>query len=83
MPIAGIYGPEDFARPRREAPSARPARTLATPPLDWTPEVERATAHLYEKVKTVIPPVEWPLMARFPGITGKFASTSAGSSWVT
>ena len=29
------------------------------------------------------PPIEWPLMARLPGITGKFASISAGNSWVT
>jgi len=33
------------------------------PSLAWTSEVERDTAHLYERVKTVIPPVEWPLMA--------------------
>jgi quinolinate synthase len=66
MPIAGIFGPEDFARPHRPLPSARrAARPLATPALEWTPEVERATAHLYEKVKAVIPPVEWPLMAPY------------------
>jgi quinolinate synthase len=35
------------------------------PSLEWTPEVERATAHLYERVKNVIPPVEWPLMAPY------------------
>jgi quinolinate synthase len=29
----------------------------------WTPEVERDTAQLYERVKHVIPPIEWPLMA--------------------
>ena len=33
------------------------------PSLEWTPEVERDTAHLYERVKRVISPVEWPLMA--------------------
>jgi quinolinate synthase len=33
------------------------------PALAWTPEVERATAHLYERVKAVIPPVEWPFFA--------------------
>jgi quinolinate synthase len=31
--------------------------------LQWTPEVGRATAHLYDRVSTVIPPVEWPVMA--------------------
>ena len=35
------------------------------PSLEWTPEVERATAHLYERVKNVISPVEWPFMAPY------------------
>src|SRR5215472_3136929 len=73
MPIAGIYGPEDFAIPNagRLSPSARPpARAhdrdaLSMPQLEWTDEVERATAHLYERVKNVIPPVEWPFMAPY------------------
>ena len=30
---------------------------LPRPDLTWTPEVERATAHLYEKVKAVMPSV--------------------------
>ena len=74
MPIAGIYGPDDFRRPApghptRLAPAplsaAEPPRALPMPSLEWTPEVERATAHLYERVKNVIPPVEWPLMAPY------------------
>src|ERR1700742_5026294 len=69
MPIAGIYGREDFeksAGPSDSPPRLR-ARTpaLATPALEWTPEVERATAHLYERVRKVIPPIEWPLMAPY------------------
>jgi quinolinate synthase len=72
MPIAGIYGPEDFGGPAHNHPnvpvshhtaSASRADALPMPSLEWTGEVERATAHLYERVKTVIPPVEWPLMA--------------------
>ena len=35
------------------------------PRIAWTPEVERATAHLYEKVKHVIPAVEWPFFAPY------------------
>jgi quinolinate synthase len=35
------------------------------PNLAWTSEVERATAHLYEKVKAIIPPVEWPFHAPY------------------
>lgn len=74
MPIAGIYGPDDFGSPvqgrpatslpgRANAPEG--ARTLPMPSLEWTPEVERATAHLYERVKKVISPVEWPFMAPY------------------
>ncbi|MGY8680287.1 quinolinate synthase NadA [Bradyrhizobium sp. UFLA05-153] len=70
MPISGIYGPDDFAtRPQaRPAPTARKpfgnrGPALPRPLLEWTPEVEQATAHLYERVKHVIPSIEWPLMA--------------------
>jgi quinolinate synthase len=74
MPIAGIYGPEDFGNPshgpatvapRNPAASAGRAAALPMPSLEWTPEVERATAHLYERVRAVISPVEWPLMAPY------------------
>jgi quinolinate synthase len=68
MPIAGIYGPEDLrhatAAPATPRPRT-PARVLPMPPVAWTPEIERATAHLYDRVKTVIPPVEWPTMAPY------------------
>src|SRR6202165_2364174 len=68
MPIAGIYGPEDFGNPVHGHPARPPrsrvspaeqARALPMPSLDWTPEGERATAHLYERVK------EWPFMAPY------------------
>ena len=74
MPIAGIYGPEDFGRsahgpaavpPRNPFATSARALALPTPSLEWTPEVERVTAHLYERVRTVISPVEWPLMAPY------------------
>jgi quinolinate synthase len=73
MPIAGIYGPNDFpiaeAGPtipiRNRANAAPQASALPMPPLEWTSEVERATAHLYERVRGVIPPIEWPLMAPY------------------
>lgn len=38
---------------------------LPKPELAFTPAVEAATAHLYEKVKAVIPPVEWPFFAPY------------------
>src|SRR3979409_1267915 len=74
MPIAGIYGPDDFGSPHRGQPAtstrgrvsaAERARALPMPSLEWTPELERATAHLYERVKNVISPVEWPFMAPY------------------
>jgi quinolinate synthase len=71
MPITALYGPEDIAPGglRRPAAPERPAivhggaSALPRPSLQWTPEVRRATAHLYDRVSTVIPPVEWPTMA--------------------
>jgi quinolinate synthase len=72
MPIAAIYGPEDFEKPAAGHPAAAPRSrvspagrrgALPLPSLEWTPEVERSTAHLYERVKKVISPIEWPLMA--------------------
>jgi quinolinate synthase len=74
MPIAAIYGPEDFAKPAEARPglpsrnrfsAEQRARALPMPSLEWTPEVERATAHLYARVKNVISPVEWPFMAPY------------------
>jgi quinolinate synthase len=74
MPIAAIYGPDDFGNPvpgravtpaRTRVSVAERARALPVPSLEWTSEVERATAHLYERVKNVISPVEWPFMAPY------------------
>ncbi len=72
MPIAGIYGPDDFTQsrhglpiPRSRASSVERGRALPMPALQWTSEVERATAHLYERVKNVISPIEWPFMAPY------------------
>src|SRR3979411_2419787 len=74
MPIVGIYAPEDFGRPVHGYPAAHArgpispaerARALPMPSLEWTPEVERATAYIYQRVKNVISPVEWPFMAPY------------------
>jgi quinolinate synthase len=74
MPIAAIYGPDDFGNPapgrpltpaRTRVSAAERARALPVPSLEWTPQVERATAHLYERVKNVISPVEWLFMAPY------------------
>jgi quinolinate synthase len=50
--------------------AGRPASTvglkeLPMPALDYTDAVARETAHLYERVKTVIPAIEWPVMAPY------------------
>jgi|SRR5690348_4014547 quinolinate synthase len=68
MPIAGIYGPEDFdteGAPAVQASPSLPATALPLPSLEWSSDVERATAPLYERVKHVVPPIEWPLMAPY------------------
>src|SRR6186713_2567193 len=35
------------------------------PSLEYTDAVARETAHLYERVKDVIPAIEWPVMAPY------------------
>ena len=37
--------------------------TVATPAFAFTPEVERAAAPLWEKLKTRVTPLEWRLQA--------------------
>jgi quinolinate synthase len=55
------------ARPSAPLPARRTALSrfgaLPAPSLEWNAEVERDTAHLYERVKTVVPSVEWPFFA--------------------
>jgi quinolinate synthase len=40
-------------------------RSVPVPSLEYTDEVARETAPLYERVKTVIPAIEWPVMAPY------------------
>jgi quinolinate synthase len=51
--------------------AARKFGVLPMPKLEWNAEVERETAHLYEKVKSVIPPVEWPFHAPYVAAINK------------
>lgn len=39
--------------------------TASAPEFPYTPEVAEATAHIYEKVRDVIPAVEWPIHAPY------------------
>src|ERR1700741_2928775 len=48
---------------RAPRPAARRHGAVPMPPLAWNAQVERDTAHLYERVKAVIPPLEWPFFA--------------------
>lgn len=69
MPIAEVFGPTTDtnagAVPGATRAGLRNFRPLPAPPLEWNAQVEAETAHLYEKVKTVVPPVEWPFMAPY------------------
>jgi quinolinate synthase len=38
---------------------------LPRPSLEWTPEVERETAHLYARIQNVVPAIEWPFFAPY------------------
>ena len=71
MPIVETLGPltNPSAGPR-SLPQSRDAFVaprnhgrLPAPSREWNAQVERETAHLYERVKTVIPAVEWPFFA--------------------
>jgi len=51
--------PEWEAKPQAVLPPS------LLPDLAYTPEVARETAHLYERVSRVIPPIEWPGFAPY------------------
>ena len=50
---------------RAEFPLVSPHVELPYPDLAYTPEVAEATRHLYEKVRHVIPAIEWPTFAPY------------------
>src|SRR5690606_2424908 len=45
--------------------AARRLGVLPMPSLEWNDQVAKETAHLYERVKGVVPPVEWPFFAPY------------------
>jgi quinolinate synthase len=45
--------------------AARRLGVLPMPSLEWNEGVAKDTAHLYERVKAVVPPVEWPFFAPY------------------
>ena len=51
--------------PEWEAKAQAVLPPVFLPDLAYTPEVAAETAHLYERVKRVIPPIEWPGLAPY------------------
>ncbi len=67
MSISTLIRGADSAQTRNAIEARAKARfpVLPKPDLTWNAEVEAATAHLYERVAKVIPPVEWPFHAPY------------------
>ncbi|HET9902705.1 MAG TPA: quinolinate synthase NadA [Xanthobacteraceae bacterium] len=68
MPVLNILGPSDPRPASRAAvlpPPRAAVRTLPMPSLEWNEQVARETRPLYEKVKGVIPEIEWPFFAPY------------------
>src|ERR1700745_504115 len=63
--FSGFSAAADIASASPVTAAALRHGLLSMPNLAWTAEVEDATAHLYDKVKTVVPPVEWPFHAPY------------------
>jgi quinolinate synthase len=69
MPIIETCGPQTtIARVPSliaTASSANGFAPLPRPELEWNDRVAAETAHLYERIKTVVPSVEWPFFAPY------------------
>jgi quinolinate synthase len=71
MPIINTLGPTALSHsarspsPRSRSDAAKKFGVLQRPALAWNADVERETAHLYDRVKDVVPPIEWPFFAPY------------------
>jgi len=69
MPIIETHNqPAPLGRPvwvPGQRPTTTPVDVLPMPCLDFTDEVARETAPLYERVKAVVPAPEWPFFAPY------------------
>src|SRR6201984_2310130 len=70
MPILEALGPSPHRAPPPVPASGRSAAArrlgvLPMPSLEWNDQVARETAHLYERIKAVVPAVEWPFFAPY------------------
>src|SRR6202011_259370 len=70
MPIVEALGPSLRRSPppvpaSDRSAAARRLGVLPMPSLEWNETVARETAHLYERIKAVVPAVEWPFFAPY------------------
>ena len=77
MPLLDLQGPVVNRPPVTQRPvthvpapagssaAARKFGVKPMPALVWNEDVARETAHLYERIKTVVPAVEWPVFAPY------------------
>ena len=72
MPILETVGPlpsqphsRKIAATTGESAVVRKHGRLPKPSLEWNAEVERDTAHLYARIKNVVPSIEWPCFAPY------------------
>jgi quinolinate synthase len=70
MPILEALGPSPHRAPppaptAGRSAAARRLGVLQMPSLEWNDQVARETAHLYERIKRVVPAVEWPFFAPY------------------
>jgi quinolinate synthase len=72
MPVLAQLGPSrghpfmpTASAPGELSAAARKYGVLPMPSLEWNAQVERETAHLYERVKNVVPSIEWPFFAPY------------------
>ena len=68
MSLFQVFGPVGERRMPPPSPAVfakAGAVVLPVPSLEWNEQVARETAHLYERIKNVVPAVEWPFFAPY------------------
>jgi quinolinate synthase len=69
MPVIEAIGPRGERTPATRSvgrsPAGRRYPVLPMPALEWNEEVARETAHLYERIRHVVPEIEWPFFAPY------------------
>ena len=70
MPILEAFGPSIRPMPPPASrgslsSAARKLGSVPMPSLEWNESVARETAHLYERIKNVVPSIEWPFFAPY------------------